>query len=197
MAGKTSGKFKCTWFLEGKLDNGKSWIIPLDKDPFVIGRNEDCDLYLSSNNISRKHAEIYFNGASIMLRDLKSTNGTFINDRQLNSAVLLNNGDKIGFANIEFKIVLKNPNAEEKTGTFAYKENDSNSSFVSQYELSKREEEILHLILQGKSTKKIADILYISEGTAKNHSLNIFKKTNTHSKFELLTLYNNFISTNK
>jgi DNA-binding CsgD family transcriptional regulator len=197
MIGKTSGKFKNSWFLEGTLANGKSWIIPIDKDPFIIGRNEDCNLYLSSNNISRNHAEIYFNGSSIMLRDLKSTNGTFINGKKISDAVLLNNGDKISFSNIEFKIMLKSQSAEEKTGTFAYKKDDPKNSFITQFDLSKREEEILYLIMQGKSTKKIAEILFISIGTAKNHVLNIFKKTDTHSKFELLTLYNDFLKTSE
>jgi DNA-binding CsgD family transcriptional regulator len=65
-------------------------------------------------------------------------------------------------------------------------------SFIDHYDISKREEEVLYHLLQGKSTKKIADVLCISDGTAKNHILSIFKKTDAHSRFELSVMFNNF-----
>jgi DNA-binding CsgD family transcriptional regulator len=183
------------WFLEGFHENNKAWIIPIDKNPFLIGRRDDCNLALSSKNISRRHAEIYYKGSSLMIRDLDSTNGTFINDKRIKNDSILTSGDSLKFANYKFKIYLKSyqdDNAVTITDHVTIPEKPNN--FIDHFELTRREEEILHHLLQGKSTKKIADILFISVGTAKNHILNIFKKTNVHSKFELLTLYNNFIA---
>jgi len=45
-----------------------------------------------------------------------------------------------------------------------------------EYILSRREQEVLRLIAQGKNTKEIADILYISPKTVQNHKYNIMKK---------------------
>lgn len=53
------------------------------------------------------------------------------------------------------------------------------------YGLTGREREILEILIQGKSTKEIADILYISPDTAKKHINNIMRKTNTHSRLEI------------
>ncbi len=181
------------WFLEGLFENGKAWIMPIDKDPFIIGRNEDCDLTILSNNVSRKHAEINIKGNSLMISDLKSTNGTFLNNKKLKDSVFLNNNDTISFAEFKFKVILKESNINNNTSKTSLAniiQNENN--FIKHYDLSKREEEILFLVIQGYSTKKIADRLFISEGTTKNHVLNIFKKTNVHSRFGLLALYNNF-----
>lgn len=53
------------------------------------------------------------------------------------------------------------------------------------YDLSKREIEILDLILQGKSSRKIADLLTISEHTVNTHRKHILSKTNVDNFLEL------------
>lgn len=56
--------------------------------------------------------------------------------------------------------------------------------------LSKREKEVVDLIGQGYSNGDIANILFISEHTVKDHTKNIYKKMNVHSRFELTALVN-------
>jgi DNA-binding CsgD family transcriptional regulator len=185
--------FKKAWYLEGTLENGKSWIIPIDRSPFTIGRNKECNLALNSKNVSRKHAEIYLNGENLMLSDFKSTNGTFLNNVRIKEDQKLKSEDSIQFADIYFKIITKDSNIlDVSSGTFYIEGPQRSDNFAQFYDLTRREEEILLYLLQGKSTKVIADKLFISSGTAKNHILNIYKKTDTHSKFELLTLYNSY-----
>jgi DNA-binding NarL/FixJ family response regulator len=53
--------------------------------------------------------------------------------------------------------------------------------------LSDREIEIIKLIIDGKSSSEIAEILFISEETVKTHRKNIFKKLNVHHVTELMT----------
>ena len=79
-----------SWFLEGILENGKKWIIPINKFPFFIGRSSSNDLSISSIDISRKHAQIMKFGNNLMLKDLESTNGTFINDKIIKISDLIN-----------------------------------------------------------------------------------------------------------
>ncbi|MBN2545958.1 MAG: FHA domain-containing protein [Spirochaetes bacterium] len=190
--GKITGINK-TWYLEGTLQDGRPWVIPINKSPFIIGRRDDCSLSILSKNISRRHAEIFMTSTYLMIQDLRSTNGTFVNESRIKTAIKLNDGDTIHFADMKFRILLKDSNdLLIQSGTFFLDRPKKSDDFITHFDITKREEEILYYLLEGKSTKKIADTLFISEGTAKNHVLNIFKKVNVHSRFELLAVYNNF-----
>jgi len=84
---------KTYWLL--LLDCGKvAKQVPLSKGRCVIGRAEDTDLTLSNNDVSRHHAAVSFEGGRYVIEDLTSTNGTFVNGRQIEQHVL-NPGDEI------------------------------------------------------------------------------------------------------
>ena len=184
---------KPEWYLEGLLNDGRSWLVPVKRDPFRIGRREECDLFIASRDVSRNHAEIFHKGKTIFIRDLKSTNGTFVNKTIIKTEVSLKDGDLLHFGDHKFRLCSKSTRKlEEQIGT-SYRNNPASvQGFTDHFELSRREREILYLIFEGKSTKKIAEQLFISEGTAKNHINRIFKKTDTHSRIELMASYNNY-----
>jgi len=75
--------------------------------PFRIGRQPDLSLCLDSREISRLHAEIYPMQSSLYIRDLGSTNGTFVNYKRLREPIRLYDGDIIHFAQREFRIVCE------------------------------------------------------------------------------------------
>ena len=64
--------------------------------------------------------------------------------------------------------------------------------FVLSFELTKREQDVILKILEGYSVKEIAYNLYISQGTAKAHIINILRKTKSNSRIELLSKFNKF-----
>jgi DNA-binding CsgD family transcriptional regulator len=64
--------------------------------------------------------------------------------------------------------------------------------FCKHYGLSPREQELCQLLLQGMGPAAIAQKLYIAPGTAKLHSHNIYTKTKTHSRVELLHQFHVF-----
>jgi DNA-binding CsgD family transcriptional regulator len=184
---------KPLWHLEGRLEEGGRWTVPIDQYTFIIGRDEQCHLKLLPDYISRKHAEIRIRENEPYIRDLKSKNGTFVNERRISGEVKLEDRDDIRFGDLKFRILMKDQKTVRRLSeTSLLKMPLKVKSFMNHYSISRREEQVLAYILQGKSTKKIADILCISEGTAKNHILSIYKKTDTHSRFELFTLFNNF-----
>lgn len=58
--------------------------------------------------------------------------------------------------------------------------------------LTQREQEVLALLLKGRSIPYIKETLYISANTAKTHVRHIYQKTGVHERQELITLANEF-----
>ena len=71
--------------------------------PFRIGRRPGLELVLAAESVSKTHAEIYWADDGLHLRDLESTNGTFLN-RQAIKDVALHEGDILHFADFEFRL---------------------------------------------------------------------------------------------
>ena len=73
-------------------------------DSLVIGRGASCDLTLPSRAASRRHAEVFPRGGGWAVRDLGSTNGTFLNDEPVRASRDLSPGDvvRIGEQTITF-----------------------------------------------------------------------------------------------
>jgi pSer/pThr/pTyr-binding forkhead associated (FHA) protein len=69
----------------------------------VIGRGDDCDLVLDEPEMSRKHAMIEVRQNDIYLRDLGSTNGTYVNGVKVRDAALFT-GDQLAFDRNRFLI---------------------------------------------------------------------------------------------
>ena len=75
--------------------------VMLMKLPFSIGRADDADHQVYSNKISKQHAVFAKVDGRLVLRDLHSTNGTFVNGRRTTEHVL-QDGDVIQLAHVEF-----------------------------------------------------------------------------------------------
>lgn len=63
---------------------------PATGERTVIGRSPDCDIFLDDVTVSRRHAELVRHDARLSIRDLGSLNGTFVNRRRIETAVLEN-----------------------------------------------------------------------------------------------------------
>lgn len=61
-------------------------------------------------------------------------------------------------------------------------------------ELTNREMQILGKLLEGKGTKEISDVLFIAQGTVKNHQKKIYEKLNVHSVGELFVIVEEKVS---
>ena len=69
---------------------------PLNGDSVMVGRDRTCSIVLSHPAVSRRHARITMKGASWVLEDLKSANGTFVNNTRVERAKL-KAGDVVRF----------------------------------------------------------------------------------------------------
>ena len=65
-------------------------------------------------------------------------------------------------------------------------------AFGEIWSVSKREMEVLDLLVKGRNTQYISDQLFIAQGTAKTHIYNIYRKIGIHTKMELLDAFDAF-----
>jgi pSer/pThr/pTyr-binding forkhead associated (FHA) protein len=72
--------------------------VPFDpqvKPEVSIGRVQGNDVVLPKGNVSKRHAQIILKEGKFVVRDLKSTNGTYVNGRRIASPVVIRAGDKV------------------------------------------------------------------------------------------------------
>jgi len=71
--------------------------------PIRIGRNTNNDITVGDRWISREHCELYF-GNELLVRDLGSKHGTFVNGKSIDGPVSLKVGDKLTVGMTEFQL---------------------------------------------------------------------------------------------
>lgn len=64
-------------------------------DEVIIGRADKCHLVLEDSYVSQMHARIFNRDGAIMVEDLGSTNGTYLNRRRITSPTELQRGDRV------------------------------------------------------------------------------------------------------
>jgi pSer/pThr/pTyr-binding forkhead associated (FHA) protein len=78
--------------------------ITLPRTQFVVGRDDTCHLRPVSTDVSKFHCAIARLGSRVLLRDLKSTNGTFLNGERITRTVTVNHGDLLRIGPLEFRV---------------------------------------------------------------------------------------------
>jgi pSer/pThr/pTyr-binding forkhead associated (FHA) protein len=68
----------------------------------VIGRAVDSDIIITSKRVSREHACVRREGWKVILEDLGSTNGTYLNDERLMAPVILRDQDQVKIGDVVF-----------------------------------------------------------------------------------------------
>lgn len=84
-------------------------LILLEALPFRLGRSSAAHFVIYSAQVSKEHAEIVYVADQLQIRDLHSTNGTFINGQRISNGLLVHD-DIIHIANEEFRFVSESPN---------------------------------------------------------------------------------------
>ena len=77
--------------------------VPIGSRPVSIGRSPDNDLPVDNLAVSNHHARVYYEGARLVVEDLDSLNGTFVNDLRVERATL-HDGDSIHVGKHSIKV---------------------------------------------------------------------------------------------
>ncbi len=84
---------------------GREVIIPVAE--FVIGRGEECHLRPRSDAISRRHCVIAVNDKQVVLRDLGSKNGSYVNGQRVEGSCVVQPGDHLQVGPLQFELVIE------------------------------------------------------------------------------------------
>ena len=77
--------------------------------PLLVGRSAQSNIKIDNDNFcSREHALLFWENDKFMIRDLASTNGTFVNSKLIREPTILEQGDIIKVGNTEFILSAKN-----------------------------------------------------------------------------------------
>ena len=85
--------------------------LPLELGTVVLGRGQDADIRFEDELVSRRHCALTFDGQSVTVEDLGSTNGTFVDGNYINKQIL-DSDNRLQIGKIVLKIAYKDSNEE-------------------------------------------------------------------------------------
>ena len=85
--------------------NGSRKVFPLPSSVTVIGRRHDCDLWVPLASVSKRHCQLNCSDGVLIIRDLGSRNGTFLNGKAVDEAVI-KAGDSIKVGPLVFVLQI-------------------------------------------------------------------------------------------
>ena len=84
---------------------GREVIIPVSE--FLIGRGEECHLRPRSDAISRRHCAIIVSEKQVVVHDLGSKNGSYVNGQRVEGKCVVQSGDQFLVGPLEFEFVIE------------------------------------------------------------------------------------------
>ncbi len=160
---------------EGPL---KGRVLVIDADEQILGRRSTSDLVLDDPHVSRAHAVVRKTGGAILIEDLKSTGGTWVNGEQVLGTAALKHGDVVRFGSIEARF--------EDRSALMQGDDDTEIVELEPVEekpiLSPRQQEVLEYLKEGLTNPEIAEKLGVTERTVKAHCQEVFDRLGARNR---------------
>ena len=161
--------------------------VPLSPGTYTVGRSPKCDIVISHKSVSRQHARLHLNGSELVVIDLSSRNGTYVDDRLIEKCSV-RVGQEIRFGEAPYRVALDGAEAsvawhddEDET----QKRHAPESSTLAA-PLTASQKRVYDLLLDGETEAMIAAKLRLSVHTVHSHVKAIYTLFNVHSRAELL-----------
>lgn len=93
----------------------------------TVGRHDDCQVRIKSSQVSRKHCELFEKKGLLLVKDLGSANGTYVNGQKVDGQRVLEPGDELMIGQVKLRVEKKAaaPAAPESAAAPAAKRNDT------------------------------------------------------------------------
>lgn len=172
------------------------WSHKITPEKQTIGRLKTCTIHLVHDTVSREHAEVWLVGDKICIRDLGSSNGTFINNERIEEGSF-SRGDEVRVGEVFLEATSKQDiNASsvyfERKPTKVSTDDDVPDRGEQALEgLSEAQRRVLRSLLTGKSEKVVAEELFISPHTVHSHVKQIYRHFGVSSRAELMASFIN------
>jgi DNA-binding CsgD family transcriptional regulator len=156
----------------------------------VVGRGVGADLQLDDESVSRRHARFQLKDSSLVLEDLASRNGTWLNGCAISEPTHLAVGDHVTLGECQFELVAHAIERSERVTQPVLTQvdidtphDDSQHSLAT---LSPRERLVFPLLASGVSQREIAAQCGVSVKTVETYRTRISHKLGLHSRAELI-----------
>lgn len=87
-------------------ENGERKAFSVSRERTVIGRQEDCDLRIPLGVVSRQHCELVMSKEDVTLRDMGSSNGTYVNNQRVIDETKIKPGDHVVIGPVVFTVQI-------------------------------------------------------------------------------------------
>ena len=151
---------------------------PMDKASYTIGRKPDNDIQIDNPVVSGKHARVFRDGRKVVLEDLGSTNGTFVNKKKI-SKVDLKHKDIIFIGKHTIVFLSDDPVAQLEAASGA-KEDDLDATMVLQTKA--------HAKMSGAGKEAGLGGLTVIEGSTDKNEYELTARLSTIGKAETSTV---------
>jgi EAL domain-containing protein (putative c-di-GMP-specific phosphodiesterase class I) len=98
------------WQLSGRpTPDAPVQTVPIALQPFTVGRQPENDLCVANPTVSKRHAELVLADGRLLVRDLGSRNGTFLNGQRVGDRAEVRDGDRLQFGKALFTVSRSGP----------------------------------------------------------------------------------------
>jgi pSer/pThr/pTyr-binding forkhead associated (FHA) protein len=169
-----------------------AWVYPITDERIVFGRDGDCQVRLVHPTVSRRHCEVWAEEEKLLVRDLKSLNGTYVNgvavrQRRLAFGDLLQVGplvvQVVQALQAGAKVFDIGADDDETPDVGEPAQTNTLASFTAV------EQSIVKLLAEGHSEKEVAARLKLNRHSVHSTVKQLYKRLGVSSRAELLVWY--------
>ncbi|MGC8641408.1 MAG: FHA domain-containing protein [Isosphaeraceae bacterium] len=149
-----------------------------------IGRHDDCLIRIRSSQVSRRHCEVLMEGDALVVRDLGSSNGTFVNGKRVLGKQTLNSGDVLTIGGVTLRVdqLQGAAAASPKPAPHDTAELDAIPVGEEDLELELAEEEEFEITMEDKPAPEHIDIIPLEDEPAAAPPMTTVKRPTATSK---------------
>lgn len=127
-------------FILKRVDDGEEFTLTFGS--MLVGRSDSCDIPVKTGQASREHARVRAKEDGILVEDLHSTNGTFVNDKRIEEATLVKPGEVVRFDTEGFAVqrqgsanetIFARPIGRNASGGMSVEEQDEEDANATVY----------------------------------------------------------------